>query len=73
MVFIDKRLQPVYTLLLDCPGKNSIKLSPLPVVDPWVERRKAALCLQVGEGGRDDYEQARMNVVKAFGTNLAFS
>ena len=37
MVLFDKRLQPVYTLLLDCPGKESIKLRPLPVVDPWVE------------------------------------
>jgi len=37
MVFIDKRLQPVYTVVLDCPGKDSIRLWPLPVVDPWVE------------------------------------
>jgi len=51
MVFIDKRLQPVYTVVLDCPGKDSIRLWPLPVVDPWVERRKASLYLQVGEGG----------------------
>ena len=52
-MFIDKRLQPVYILLLDCPGKDIIKLRPLPVVDPWVERRKAALCLQVGEAARE--------------------
>jgi len=50
-VFIDKRLQPVYILLLDCPGKDYIKLRPLPVVDPWVERLKVALCLQVGDAG----------------------
>ena len=37
MVFIDKRLQPVYTVVLDCPGKDSIKVWPLPVVDPWFE------------------------------------
>ena len=37
MVFIDKRLQPVYTVVLDCPGKDSIRLWPLPVVDPWFE------------------------------------
>jgi len=43
MVFIDKSLQPVYTVVLDCPGKDSIGLWPLPVVDPWGERR-----LQVG-------------------------
>jgi len=49
MIFIDKRLQPVYTVVLDCPGKDSIRLWPLPMVDPWVERRKAALYLQVGE------------------------
>ena len=37
MVFIDKRLQPVYTVVLDCPGNDSIRLWPLPVVDPWFE------------------------------------
>ena len=37
MVFIDKRLQHVYTVVLDCPGKDSIRLWPLPVVDPWFE------------------------------------
>jgi len=54
MVFIDKRLQPVYAVVLDCPGKDSIRLWPLPVVDPWVERRKATLYLQVGgeKGGK---------------------
>jgi hypothetical protein len=51
MVFIDKRLQFVYTVVLDCPGKDSIRLWPLPVVDPWVERRKATHYLQVGDGG----------------------
>ena len=51
MVFIYKCLQPVYTVVLDCPGKDSIRLWPLPVFDPWVERRKATLHLQVGEGG----------------------
>jgi hypothetical protein len=49
VIFIDKWLQPAYTVVLDCPGKDSIRLWPLPVVDPWVERRKAPLCLQVGE------------------------
>jgi len=37
MVFIDTRLRPVYTVLLDCPGKDSIRLWPPPVVDPWFE------------------------------------
>ena len=37
MVFIDTRLQPVNTVVLDCTGKDSIRLWPLPVVDPWVE------------------------------------
>ncbi len=50
MIFIDKRLQHVYTVVVDCPGKDSIRLWPLPVVDPWVESRKATLHLQVGEG-----------------------
>ena len=52
MIFIDNRLQPVYTVVLDCPGKDSIRLWPLPVVGQWVERRKATLYLQVGEGER---------------------
>jgi hypothetical protein len=46
IIFIDKRLQPVYTVVLDCPGKDSIRLWPLPGVDPWFDRR-----LQVGAGG----------------------
>ena len=37
MAFIDKGLQPVYTMVLDCPGKDSIRLWPLPLVDPWFE------------------------------------
>ena len=37
MVFTDTRLQPVYTVVLDCPGKDSIRLWPLPVVDPCFE------------------------------------
>jgi hypothetical protein len=52
-IFFEKRLQPVYTVVLDCLGKASIRLWPLPAVDPWVERRKATLCLQAGEGGRE--------------------
>jgi len=51
MIFIDKSLQPVYTVVMDCPGKDSIRLWPMPVVDPWFERRKAKLYFQVGEGG----------------------
>ena len=51
MNFIEKRLQPVNTVVLDCPGKECIRLWPLPVVDPWFERRKATLYLQVGGGG----------------------
>jgi len=38
-------------VVLDCPGKDSIRLWPLPLVDPCFERRKATLYLQVGEGG----------------------
>ncbi len=37
MVFIDKRPQIVYTVVLDCPGKDSIRLWPLPMVAPWFE------------------------------------
>jgi len=58
MVFIDTRLQLVYIVVLDCPGKDRVRLWPLPVVDPWVERRKATLYLQVGEGGGGEWENA---------------
>ena len=63
MVFIDKRLQPVYTVVLDCPGKDSIRLWPLPVVDPWFED-----WWELQE--ENDCEQVRMDIVKAFRTNL---
>jgi len=53
MLFIDKKRQPIHTVVLNCPGKDSIKLRPLPVVDPWIERRKATLYFQVGEAGRE--------------------
>ena len=66
MVFIDKRLQPVYTVVLNCPGKDSIRLWPLPVIDLWFEDWWE---LQ----GENDYEQVRMDVIKAFGTKLAFN
>ncbi|MFC2054745.1 hypothetical protein ACFLV7_10720 [Chloroflexota bacterium] len=38
-------------MALDCPGKDSIRLWPLQVVDLSFERRKVWLILQVGEGG----------------------
>jgi len=41
MVFIDQRLQPVYIVVLDCPGKDSIRLWPLQAVDPWFEEGTA--------------------------------
>ncbi|MFC2055435.1 hypothetical protein ACFLV7_14230 [Chloroflexota bacterium] len=49
MIFIDKRLQPVFTVVMDCPGNDSIRLWPLPMVNPWFECRKVWLFLQVGD------------------------
>ena len=37
VVVIDTRRQPVYTVVLDCPGKESIRMGALPVVDQWYE------------------------------------
>ncbi len=71
MNFIKKRLKPIYSVVLDCSGKDSIRLRPLPVVGPWFERRKATLYLQVGEGENDN-DLVSMNVVIAIGTKLAF-
>ena len=52
MIIIDKRLQPFYTLVLDCPGKDSIRMWPLTVVDPWVTASvdyPSSKSLQVGD------------------------
>jgi hypothetical protein len=35
--FLDTRLQPVFTIALACPGKDFIRLLPLPVIQPWFE------------------------------------
>ena len=64
MVFIDKRLQPVYTVVLDCPGKDSIRLWPLPVVDPWFEDWWE-------KEEENDCKQVRMYIIKEFGTKFA--
>jgi hypothetical protein len=37
VVFYDKPWQPFRTLTFDCPGKDSVRIWPLPVVDPWNE------------------------------------
>lgn len=34
---MDKSLQPVFTVSLDCPGVDSIRLWPLPVLQPFIE------------------------------------
>ena len=63
MVFIDKRLQPVYTVVLDCPGKDSIRLWSLPMVDTWFED-----WWELQE--KNDYEQVRSISSKNLGQNF---
>lgn len=38
--FLDKRLQPVYTVAVACKGRDMIRVWPLPMVDPWFEDRQ---------------------------------
>ena len=54
MVFLDTRLQPVNTVALDCPGKDSMRLWPLLVVDLWFEdwREREEARVIVGRGVR---------------------
>jgi hypothetical protein len=35
--FLDTTTQPNFTALLACPGKDYIRLWPLPVTQPWFE------------------------------------
>jgi hypothetical protein len=37
LVYIDKRLQPFNTLVLNCSGVDSIRLWPFPIQQPWSE------------------------------------
>ena len=37
LMFIDPPAQPFKTVTIDCPGKDSVRIWPLPVVDPWNE------------------------------------
>lgn len=34
---ISPPLQPMKTVVLACPGRDAIRLWPLPIVDPWSE------------------------------------
>lgn len=34
---MDKSLQPVFTISLDCPGVDSIRIWPLPIIQPFIE------------------------------------
>lgn len=34
---LDKSLQPVFTISLDCPGVDSIRIWPLPIIQPFME------------------------------------
>ena len=34
---MDTRLQPVFTISLDCPSVDSIRLWPLPIIQPFYE------------------------------------
>jgi hypothetical protein len=35
--FLDKNVQPFFTVVYACPGKDYIRLWPLPVMQPWFE------------------------------------
>jgi hypothetical protein len=35
--FFDRTIQPNNTLVLACPGKDYVRLWPLPVMQPWFE------------------------------------
>ena len=37
LMFIDKTLQPVTTLVLVCPHQDMVRLWPWPVLHPWFE------------------------------------
>ena len=37
LVIYDPPVQPFRTITVDCPGKDSVRIWPLPVVDPWME------------------------------------
>jgi hypothetical protein len=37
LVYIDTRLQPFVTIVLNCPGVDSMRLWPLPIKQPWSE------------------------------------
>jgi hypothetical protein len=35
--FLDKTIQPTITMAFACPGKDYLRLWPLPVIQPWIE------------------------------------
>ena len=37
LIKFGRNLQPVYTIILACPGTDMIRLWPLPVQQPWFE------------------------------------
>ena len=37
MTYIDKSRQPFFTIVLDCPGVDSIRVWPLPIQHDWME------------------------------------
>ena len=37
LVVYDPPVQPFRTITIDCPGKDSVRIWPLPMVDPWNE------------------------------------
>jgi hypothetical protein len=64
---MDTRLQPVFTMSLDCPGVDSIRIWPLPVVQPfmedWHETRPEGelISLQRYKKGTDLYDLKVLN------------
>ena len=35
--FYDRTVQPMYTIALSCPGIDTIRLWPFPIIKPWFE------------------------------------
>jgi len=46
LYFHDKPIQPFFTITAECPGVDSLRTWPLPMVYPWVEDWRETIPLQ---------------------------